>query len=103
MENLKHMNTTIMPIERCKQGSAQLSMFVHTGYSFCTKDSFGGGVHKGDIGSPAVDLITNELIGIASWFTSTNGGYDVFTAVSPYIDWIEAKIEFVGIFVDFEL
>lgn len=59
----------------------------------CTINPVGRGICRGDLGGP---LIGNgdELMGIASWHLEcADGKPDVYTAISPFIDWITDTIE----------
>lgn len=86
--------TNSITFEECKTEHIKVEKLLHENTSICTKNAIGNGICKGDLGSPLVSM-EGELVGLASWWFPgcAEGKPDVYTAVFPYMPWINSVFE----------
>lgn len=82
-------------LAECREMCGSMSVLLHNKTTICTRNEVESGFYKEDFGTALVSM-TGDVIGIASWYTTNDEAkvkLDIYTAVYPYITWIESFIK----------
>lgn len=90
---LRFQTAKTISTDDCKALTGPMGETIKYGTMVCTINPIGRGICKGDLGGPLINN-EDELMGIASWHLNcAEGKPDVYTAVYPFVQWIQEVIE----------
>lgn len=86
--------TSTVSLKECRQKIGAMASIIHEHKTICTKTSADRGIGSGDQGDPLVSKTkVRQIIGIASSYADyADNVPEVYTAVFPYLKWINTLI-----------